>query len=233
MNAGVPVAGPVHGDIAAWTGDEAATRALQSRLAAEVVRRDGFATPLRLVAGFDIGSEDEGRTVRAAAVLLDVGTMEPIASGVARLPASMPYVPGLLDFRTLPALLAALDALPDRPGLAFVDGQGIAHPRGLGIASLFGVATGVPSIGVATEAVCGEGIVPHQTRGAYTALRVGRQQVGWLLRSKADSPPLIVSPGHRVALASAADLVMRFVAGGRLPEPMRLAGGLASRQDGG
>ena len=157
--------------------------------------------------------------------------MQPLASEVARRPASMPYIPGLLGFRALPALLAALEALPTRPGLAFVDGHGIAHPRGLGVASLFGVAAGVPSIGVATEVIAGDGIVPHQTRGAYTALRIGRRQVGWLLRSQVDRPPLVVSPGHRVALASTADLVMRFVTSGRLPEPMRLAGRLAAREE--
>lgn len=226
----MPMSGRMR-EMLSWTGDEAAARALQSRLAGEVVPRDGFATPLRLVAGFDLGFEDGGRTTRAAAVLLDAGTLQPLASEVARLPASMPYVPGLLGFRALPALLAALDALPERPGLAFVDGHGIAHPRGLGIASLFGVATGVPSIGVATAAIAGDGIVPHQTRGAYTALRVGRRQVGWLLRSQVDRPPLVVSPGHLVALASAADLVMRFVASGHMPEPMRLAACLPARQD--
>ena len=141
----------------------------------------------------------------------------------------MPYIPGLLSFRALPALLAMLERLPQRPDLAFVDGHGIAHPRRFGIASHFGVATGLPSIGVASEAVVGKGITPHQTRGAYTALRDGREQLGWLLRSKVDCPPLVVSPGHRVAIASAADLVMRFVTTCRLPEPMRLADRLASR----
>ena len=156
-------------------------------------------------------------------MLFDATSMQPVASEVARVPVAMPYVPGLASFLVLPALLAALERLPRHPDLAFVDGHGIAHPRRLGVASHFGVATGLPSIGVAGRILVGDGIVPHQTRGAYTALRDGRQQIGWLLRSKVDCAPLVVSPGHRVALASAADLVMRFVAADRLPEPMRLA----------
>lgn len=213
------------------TDDHDAMRAVQSRLASEVVSRDGFARPLQLVAGFDAGFEDQGRTARAAAVLFDAATLQPIASEVARQPVPAPYVAGLLSFLELPALLAVLERLPRRPDLAFVRGHGIAHPRRLGIASHFGVVAGLPGIGVADHALAGTGITPHQTRGAYTALREGREQLGWLLRSQVDGLPLVVSPGHRVALASAADLVMRFVVADRLPEPLRLAALLASRRD--
>ena len=212
-----------------WDGSVAAARVLQSELARQVVLRDRFETPLRTIAGFDVGFEDGGATTRAAAVLLDAGTLQVIDAQVARIATSMAYVPGLLSFRALPALLQALDTLPRRPDLAFVDGHGIAHPRGLGIAAHFGVATGLPSVGVAKKILVGSGPEPHQVRGAYTALRHHGQQIGWLLRSKPKCDPLIVSPGHRVAMASAADLVMRFTAGDRLPEPTRLADGLASR----
>jgi len=212
-----------------WDGSTAAARALQTELAQQVVLRDRFESPLRTIAGFDVGFEDGGTTTRAAAVLLDAGTLQVIDAQVARIATSMAYVPGLLSFRELPALLQALDALPQRPDLAFVDGHGIVHPRGLGIAAHFGVASGLPSIGVAKKILVGSGPEPHQVRGAYTALRHHGQQIGWLLRSKPKCDPLIVSPGHRVAMASAADLVMRFTAGDRLPEPTRLADGLASR----
>ena len=209
----------------------AETRQMQARLARGVVLKDGFAKPLRTVVGFDVGFEAEGTVTRAAAVLLDAVTLQPIAMEVARLPTIAPYIPGLLGFRALPALLAALEMLPQRPDLVFVDGHGIAHPRRLGIAAHFGVATQLPSIGVANRILCGDGIVPHQTRGAYTALRDGREQVGWLLRSKVKCDPLVVSPGHKVALASTADLVMRYVTTHRMPEPTRLAGRLASCRD--
>lgn len=215
-----------------WTGNTSALRELQSELAARAVLRDGYARPLRTVAGFDVGFEGNGATTRAAAVLLDADTLAVIDQQVAHLPTRMPYIPGLLSFRELPALLAALELLPARPDLAFIDGHGIAHPRRLGVAAHFGVATGLPSIGVAKKILVGEArLALHEMRGAFTPLRQDGAQIGWLLRSKPGCLPLVVSPGHKVAMASAAELVMRFVGKYRLPEPTRLADRLASRRE--
>ena len=216
-----------------WTGDTAILRELQSTLAGQVVLRDRFPTPLRTVAGFDVGFEDDGATTRAAAVLLDADSLEILDQQVARLPTRMPYVPGLLSFRELPALLDALAMLEQPPDLAFIDGHGIAHPRRLGIAAHFGVATGIPSIGVGKKILVGEArLTLHEMRGAFTPLRDEGEQIGWLLRSKPGCLPLVVSPGHRVSMASAPELAMRFVTRYRLPEPTRLADRLASRRDG-
>lgn len=215
-----------------WDGDTAALRAQQADLAGDVVLRDGFPTPLRTIAGFDVGFEDDGATTRAAAVLLDADTLAVIDQQVARRPTAMPYIPGLLSFRELPALLDALARLPRAPDLAFIDGHGVAHPRRLGIAAHFGVATGLPAIGVAKKILVGAPrMALHDMRGAFTPLRDGATQIGWLLRSKPGCLPLVVSPGHRVAMASAPELVMRFTRGYRLPEPTRLADRLASRRD--
>ena len=214
-----------------WDGDIDAARALQVELAAQVVVRDGFRQPLRTIAGFGTGFEDEGATTRAAAVLIDANSGQVLASEVARTHTRMPYISGLLSFRELPALLLALERLPQAPDVAFVDGHGIAHPRGLGVAAHFGVATGLPAVGVAKKILVGSGSEPHQMRGAYTPLRQNGTQVGWILRSKVDCNPLVVSPGHRVSMASVADLVMRFTGKYRLPEPTRLANRLASSRD--
>ena len=215
-----------------WDGDTASLRAQQAGLAGDVVLRDGFPTPLRTIAGFDVGFEDDGATTRAAAVLLDADTLAVIDRQVARRPTAMPYIPGLLSFRELPALLDALARLPHAPDLAFIDGHGIAHPRRLGIAAHFGVATGLPAIGVAKKILVGAPrMALHDMRGAFTPLRDGAAQIGWLLRSKPGCLPLVVSPGHRVAMASAPELVMRATRGYRLPEPTRLADRLASRRD--
>ena len=215
-----------------WDGDVRAAHALQAELAQQVVLRDALPKPLRRIAGFDVGFEDDGATTRAAAVLLDAGTLEVIDQQVARLPTRMPYIPGLLSFRELPALLEALALLKHAPDLAFIDGHGIAHPRRLGIAAHFGVATGLPCIGVAKKILVGAPrMALHDMRGAFTPLRDGREQIGWLLRSKPGCLPLIVSPGHRVAMPSAPELVMRCVTRYRLPEPTRLADHLASRRD--
>ena len=216
---------------AEWDGSVAGARALQAALATRVVLQDGFATPLRWIGGFDVGFEDAGRITRAAAVLLDAQTLQPIDLQVARIGTVMPYVPGLLSFRELPALLQALAQLSRTPDLVFLDGQGIAHPRRFGVAAHFGVATGLPSIGVAKKLLCGEHAEPGPEPGDATPLLHAGDTIGTALRSKPRCRPLIVSPGHRVSLASAAPLVMRFVTRYRLPEPTRLADRLASRRD--
>jgi deoxyribonuclease V len=118
------------------------------------------------------------------------------------------------------------------PDLCFIDGHGIAHPRRLGIAAHFGVATDLPTIGVAKKVLVGTtSTALHDMRGAFTTLRDEGKQIGWLLRSKVGCLPLIVSPGHRVAMATAPEMTMRFVTTYRLPEPTRLADRLASRPD--
>jgi deoxyribonuclease V len=215
-----------------WDGSVRDARRVQAELAARVRVRDGYADPPRWLGGFDVGFEDEGAITRAAAVLLDADTLEPLASEVVRLPTSMPYIPGLLSFRELPALLQALARLPHEPDLVFVDGHGIAHPRRLGIAAHFGVVTDLPTVGVAKKVLTGTSSTAlHDMRGAFTPLRDGREQIGWMLRSKPRCNPLVVSPGHRVSMASAPQLVMRYTTTYRLPEPTRLADRLASRRD--
>lgn len=214
-----------------WDGSIHAARSLQIALAQRVVLDDQFASPLRTIAGLDVGFEERGAITRAAAVLLDAGTLQPLDMQVARIPTTMPYIPGLLSFRELPALLQVLGQLPHRPDLVLVDGQGIAHPRRLGIAAHLGIASGLPSIGVAKKILVGTSTAPDQARGARTPLHDGDEQIGWVLRSKPGCNPLIISPGHRVAMASATQLVMRFVTTYRLPEPTRLADRLASRRD--
>lgn len=209
------------------SGEDA--RALQSELARSVRKRDDFAQPLRTVAGFDAAFEDAGATVRVAVVLLDADTLATLDARVVRAPAVLPGSDdaALLGVRALPALREALAQLPARPDLAFVAGHGIAHPRRLGIAAHLGVAADLPCIGVATEALLGTAASLHEIRGAHTPLRDHGEQVGWLLRSCPGQAPLVVSPGHRVSMTAAAQLVMRFVAADRrLPEPSRLAAAL-------
>ena len=213
-----------------WDGSIADARRVQEQLAGDIVLRDDVQATPRWLGGFDVGFEDEGATTRAAAVLLDAGTLQPVAMEVVRLPTSMPYVPGLLSFRELPALVAALECLPYVPDLAFVDGQGIAHPRRLGITAHFGVVTGLPTIGVAKNVLCGRHETPGALAGERTPLIHRGDHIGWALRSKPRCNPLIVSPGHRVSMQGALDWVLRTLRGYRLPEPTRLADRLASRR---
>ncbi|WP_368562094.1 deoxyribonuclease V [Pseudoxanthomonas sp. UTMC 1351] len=212
-----------------WDGSVAAARTLQAELAQRVLLRDDFPEP-HLLAGFDVGFEDEGTRARAAVVLLNAHTLQPVEAHIVRVSTPMPYVPGLLSFRELPALMEAKTMLTRMPDLVFVDGQGIAHPRRLGIAAHFGVVTGLPTIGVAKKALCGNYEEPGPQPGDRSPLLHRGEQIGWALRSKRRCNPLIVSPGHRVSMETSAALVLRFLAGYRLPEPTRLADRLASRR---
>lgn len=214
-----------------WEGSVAAARAQQLQLAGRVERQDHLPNDVRWLAGLDVGFEDNGATTRAAAVLLDAKTLQPVAQEIARIPTVMPYVPGLLSFRELPALLAALALLPRAPDLVFVDGHGISHPRRLGVAAHLGVVTDLPSIGVAKSKLVGRFVEPGAEAGAHTPLMDGDEQLGWVLRSKVRSKPLFVAGGHRVSADTALDWVQRTLRGYRLPEPTRLTDRLASRRD--
>ena len=215
--------------VPAWDGDVAKARALQSTLAQRVSLREDFAEPTR-IAGVDVGFEEQGAITRAAAVLLDARSLQPLAHRVARLPTRMPYIPGLLSFRELPAVLEALAGLPEQPGLVFVDGQGIAHPRGLGIAAHLGVITGLPTIGVAKTILVGTHEPLGERCGDSVPLVYRERVIGTVLRSKERVRPLIVSPGHRVSIDGAERRVLAACTRYRLPEPTRWADKLASRR---
>lgn len=221
---------PDQDDLLTWDGDVARARALQTELALRVRLQDDY-PPLRVLVGVDVGFEESGAITRAAAVMLDAQTLQPLAEVVARLPTRMPYIPGLLSFRELPAVLQALAQLPQTPDLIFVDGQGVAHPRGLGIAAHLGVITDLPTIGVAKSILVGHHTAIGPLRGDRADLVHRGKVIGTALRSKDRINPLIVSPGHRVSQVSAADLVLACCIRYKLPEPTRLADRLASRRD--
>lgn len=217
-------------EIATPSMSYAQMRQRQSELAAQVQLSDTLhGLPARL-AGIDTGFEEQGRITRSAAVLLDGGTLAEVDSRVARLPTALPYIPGLLSFRELPAALQALAELPQTPQLVLVDGHGIAHPRGLGIAAHLGVLTGLPTIGIGKSRLVGEHDEPGPQRGDHVPLHFKGRQVGWVLRSKPRCKPLFISPGNHVSVEACLPLVMACLGKYRLPEPTRLADRLASRR---
>ncbi len=140
-----------------------------------------------------------------------------------------PYIPGLLSFREAPIILDIWKKLTRRPDVLLVDGQGIAHPRGLGLAAHLGLLLDMPAIGVAKSRFVGEGEEPGRKKGSATPLCWQGQAVGWILRTRTGIKPLYVSPGHRVSLADCREIVLGCVRGYRLPEPLRRADRL-SRQ---
>lgn len=206
-----------------WQGTVPDLRALQQQLAPQVSLDDAHLALPRWVAGVDVGLARLGKQARAAAVLFDTQAMQPVAQVVVEQPVALPYIPGLLSFRELPAVLTALGQLPRPPALVLCDGQGIAHPRRFGIAAHLGIATGLPCIGVAKSVLVGEYRDLPLEKGGRVPLRIDGEIVGSVLRTRARCLPLVVSPGHRVGIDRAADFVLSLVTRYRLPEPTRLA----------
>jgi deoxyribonuclease V len=204
--------------------------ALQHRLRARVVKL-GNPRPVRCVAGTDVGFERNGAITRAAVALLSFPGLELMDYAIARLPTRFPYVPGLLSFREIPALLAALAKLQAPPDLILCDGHGYAHPRRFGIASHLGVYAGIPSIGVAKSRLVGEHGQPMQRRGARVPLTDGSETLGAVLRTRPYTSPIYISVGHRVSLAVAVRYALACTTTYRLPETTRWAHRLASGEE--
>lgn len=210
-----------------WNLTPAAAIALQKTLAERIERQDRLG-PVRRIAGVDVGFEAEGRITRAAIVVLDAETLAPAGQAIARLPTAFPYIPGLLSFREIPAVLDAWKKLLIQPDLLLVDGQGIAHPRRLGIASHLGLLLDRPSIGVAKSRLIGQHTELPVDKGAWVPLRERDEIIGAVLRSRTGIAPLYISTGHRISLETALAWVMRAVTRYRLPETTRAAHRLAS-----
>ncbi|MDX5332934.1 MAG: deoxyribonuclease V [Gammaproteobacteria bacterium] len=210
-----------------WSVTPAEARAIQARLRGYVVTEDRLG-PVRQVAGVDVGFEDGGRTTRAAVAVLAYPGLEPVEERIARVPTTFPYVPGLLSFREIPAVLAALAQLPVLPDLILCDGQGIAHPRRLGIACHLGVLLDVPTVGVAKSRLIGTHAEVPADKGGWVPLLDGGETIGAVLRTRTNVKPVYVSPGHRISLPTAIDYVMGCLTRYRLPETTRRADRLAS-----
>lgn len=212
-----------------WNVTPAEARAIQTELARQVEHQDRFAGP-DYVAGVDVGFEDQGQTTRAAVVLLTYPELVPVAERLVRRPTTFPYVPGLLSFREIPAVLQALQLLPRQADIILCDGQGVAHPRRLGIASHLGVLLDQPTIGVAKTRLTGRYTRTPTARGEWVPLTEGAETLGAVLCTRAAVKPVFVSTGHRIALASALDIVLICAPRYRLPETTRRADRLASRR---
>ena len=212
-----------------WDLTPAEARALQLELAEKVLREDQTAG-VEWIAGADVHYPMK-ELARATAVLMRYPTMETVAMEVIHEPASFPYVPGLLSFREAPAVINALDRLPRRPDLLLVDGQGIAHPRRLGIASHLGLVTGLATVGCAKSRLCGDACEPGHEMGDWADLTHEGEVIGAVLRSRTGVKPLFVSIGHRVDLPAAVRWTLACCRGYRIPEPLRLAHQLAGRKD--
>ncbi|TPG18858.1 endonuclease V [Sphingomonas koreensis] len=197
----------------------------QRAIAAAAERADRIG-PVRTIAGVDTSMkwrDTRGPIHAAVAPLAWPGGAALPAPSLTMVPP-IPYVPGYLGFREVPALIEILDAMAQRPDLVLVDGHGIAHPRHCGIATHLGVIADLPTIGCAKSVLCGRVEGRLGPNPGDTAPLVDRgEQVGLALRMRARANPIYVSTGHRVSLETAVAWVMKLNDGRRLPLPIRLA----------
>ncbi|MCK9529656.1 MAG: deoxyribonuclease V [Gammaproteobacteria bacterium] len=201
--------------------------ALQRELAPRV-QRTGRLDAVRCVAGVDVGYEQGGAVTRAAVAVLDFPGLGLREQVVARAPTHFPYVPGLLSFREIPAVLEAFAVLESTPDLVLCDGQGLAHPRRFGLACHLGVLLDVATIGAAKSRLLGEHAEVPPQRGAWVPLMDMGEVIGAVLRTRTNTRPLFVSIGHALDLEEAIHWTLACTPRYRLPETTRAAHRLAS-----
>ncbi|MEB3358357.1 MAG: deoxyribonuclease V [Synechococcales bacterium] len=210
-----------------WPATAAEAIALQHQLKDEIMLTDDLGA-IAHVAGIDVGFEDDGNTTRAAVAVLSFPGLQLVEQAIARQPTRFPYIPGLLSFREIPAVLDALEQLTCVPDLLLCDGQGTAHPRRFGIACHIGWLTDLPAIGVAKSRLVGSHAELGPEKGAHQPLRHQGETIGAALRNRDRTNPLYISPGHRISLPTALAYVQRCTTKYRLPETTRFAHRLAS-----
>jgi len=196
--------------------------AIQKELSGRVFRK-GKPDDVRFVAGADISVPRIGKVARGAIVVLSYPELELVEVQITEQEIDFPYIPGLLSFREAPVILSACEKLSTTPDLVLVDGQGIAHPRRLGIASHLGVLWNKPTIGCAKSRLCGEYDPVGTERGDSAKLVDGKETIGAVVRTRTNVNPLFISIGHKINLKTAVQWVLNCGYGYRLPEPTRLA----------
>ncbi|RFZ94165.1 deoxyribonuclease V [Mucilaginibacter conchicola] len=180
-------------------------------------------TPIRTIAGADISFNKYSDILYAGIVVFSYPELKIIGTATAISHITFPYISGLLAFREIPALIDAWNNLITKPDLMVLDGQGIAHERRMGIATHFGLVTGVPTIGSAKSRLAGRFDEPADRSFAESPMYDKGEQVGVALRSKARCNPIYISPGHNISIQQSVDVIKNCIRGYRIPEPTRQA----------
>ncbi len=209
-----------------WTKDIQKARAIQNSLSKKV-RIVPLKKKIRFIAAVDASFIDD--KVIAVATLFRYPELENIQDIIAVEKVLFPYIPGFLTFREGPAIVAAIKKLRIQPDLILFDGQGIAHPRGIGIASHLGVILNIPTIGCAKSRLVGEFKEPGIECGSRKGLFYNGKKVGAVLRTRTNVKPVFVSPGHMIDIKSSIEIVMKCISQYRIPEPLRRADRLSKR----
>ena len=214
---------------------------LQKRLAGQV-QFTPINKPPELIAGLDCALSKDGQQILAAAVVLRLPNVimglweafkppefEVIETATACQKLSFPYIPGLLSFRESPVCITAVEKLKNEPDVFIIDGQGIAHPRRLGLAAHLGLFFDKPTIGCAKSRLTGTFEEPAIEKGAYSPLQDGEEVIGAVVRTRANVEPVFVSVGNKCLLKDAIKIILDCAVKYRLPEPTRLAHQLVSK----
>ena len=203
-----------------WNVTVEQAKTIQNKLAAKIVLKN-LNSQINLIAGADVSYSKKSGSCFAAVTVYNFSGMELIEQAVTMEPVNFPYVPTYLTFREAPALLIAFKKLNRIPDLILFDGQGVAHPRRMGLATHLGIILDLPSIGCAKSVLVGEYEDPGSKRGESTTLFYKNQQIGTVLRTRDRVKPVFVSPGFKITLEEAAYWVLMSCAGYRIPEPIR------------
>ena len=195
---------------------------LQKRLARQVKHTKLDRQP-KTVAGLDCAFSKNGEKIIAAVVVLKLPGFELIETTDATKKVTFPYIPGLLSFREAPVCIAAAEKLRNQPDIFMIDGQGIAHPRRLGLAAHLGLFFDKPTIGCAKSRLTGQFEEPRLVKGAYAPLKDGNEIIGAVVRTRTNVKPVFVSVGHKCLLRDAIEITLTCTSKYRLPEPTRLA----------
>jgi len=202
---------------------------IQKKLVAQVNDHCSIGTT-SLIAGVDVSGADERGIAKAAIVMLNYPDLNAIDTVTIESEVTFPYVPGLLSFREMPILIKAFEKLNAVPDLVLVDGQGIAHPRRLGLAAHLGLFLDIPTIGCAKSRLTGTHAELPNKAGSWAELFDGNEVIGAAVRTKVKTNPLYISTGHKISLRKAIYWTLQCCTKYRLPEPTRLAHQAASNK---
>ncbi|MFP2959010.1 endonuclease V [Myxococcus sp. 1LA] len=210
-------------EVSRWDVTPSEAVELQRRLREQLVLQPPPGLKVERIAGADISTEKGKDTGFGGLVVLDVGTLAPVAQSGAAVTLHFPYVPGLLSFRELPIIAVAWERLTVRPDVVIFDGQGTAHPRRMGIACHGGLLFGVPSIGCAKSLLVGTHGPLKDAKGSTAPILHRGEVVGMAVRTRKGVQPVYVSPGHLMDLPTAVELVLKVSPKYREPETTRHA----------
>jgi deoxyribonuclease V len=209
-------------DLHSWKVNVQEAIQIQEALRDRIILENTFKDVTK-IGGADVGYSKDKTFLYAVIVVLSFPEMAMIENAAAHGKTPFPYIPGLFSFREGPTLIEAFRKLNLRPDVMIFEGQGIAHPRGFGLASHLGLWLDLPSIGCTKTPLLRDFIYPGPSKGSYEVMRREREEVGAVLRTKENVKPVFISPGHGIDLETSMKIVLTTCTKFRIPEPLRKA----------